>query len=774
MSFKSLLRKIKCQHLALNHWLSGEQTVCFALIAVLIMINLILVLWLRYSMLAFSKFLQRFIIDSHVFFALKVSCALAVVLLPGLYFDLIHETVAMSLGIVAGAIAEPDDSLYGRIKSLLLTLICFWIATLSVQLLFPYPWLFAAGLFSSTWFFIMLGGLGKRYSSISFGSLLVAVYSMMGAAHAPNIWFQPVWLCSGALWYGFISLCWLRVTPNKPLREQIAQTCFSLARYCTQKAWLFPSSADEQPAIHQKLAILNVDCMASINLCQEMIACRSDHTNQELQQLIALQTISEQIHERITSSHYLYNRLKDDVHSNRLLDGFREQLRQLGHAIQQLGYATLINNRYEPSSGLCWSIQALGDQLQFNHEKNPFSASTVNALRFLQKNLQKIVTLLEHADETILSAATSKSERDGSHAKYDAISILQQFKSHFGVKSPLFRHACRMSICLVTGYGMLALFDIKQGFWVLLTCLFVCQSSYTATRHRLFQRIAGTCCGLILSLPLLWFSPTPNVQLILMAIAAILFFAQLRSNYSVAVIFITLYAMTAFGLLGVEEKSIILPRFVDTILGSILSFGAVTLLWPEWQFQRIPELLAKATQCNSEYMKAIVMALQTTHQDALFHQKRIAAHHADSALAQAWVNMQTDPKQQRRYTNLCAALIYRNHSLLSYVSALGVHKELHGSLFEAQQIKYTELLFKALDESVLALSGKMNPSPIDLSALSTAFPTETIPSIDQRAGLIQQEMDLIGIMAGEILKLSRLLRPLIQRHGADKSRFWSK
>jgi hypothetical protein len=35
-------------------------------------------------------------------------------------------------------------------------------------------------------------------------------------------------------------------------------------------------------------------------------------------------------------------------------------------------------------------------------------------------------------------------------------------------------------------------------------------------------------------------------------------------------------------------------------------------------------------------------------------------------------------------------------------------------------------------------------------------------------------MDLIGIMAGEILKLSRLLRPLIQSHGADKSRFWSK
>jgi YccS/YhfK family integral membrane protein len=720
---------------------------------------------------AFSRFLQRFITDTHIFFALKVACALAFILLPGLFFDLIHETVAMSLGIVAGAIAEPDDSVSGRLKSLALTLSCFWIATLSVQLLYPYPWLFAAGLLCSSWFFIMLGGLGKRYSSISFGSLLVAVYSMMGAAQAPTVWFQPVWLCTGALWYGFISLWWLRATPNKPLREQLSQTCFSLARYCTQKAWLFPSHADDQPSIHQKLAILNVDCMASINLCQEMIARRDHQSDNELKQLVVLQSISEQIHERITSSHYLYNRLEEDVHSHLLLDGFREQLRQLGTAIQQLGYAVLMSNRYDIPSGLLWGIQALGDQLQFSHEKTPLSPSTINALRFLQKNLQEVVTLLNNIEK---SGDDARSVIFAKEPKKSAVSPLSQLLSHFTFKSPLFRHACRISLCLVIGYGLLALFNIKQGFWVLLTCLFVCQSSYTATRQRLFQRIAGTCCGLFLSLPLLWFSPSDSMQLLLMAAAAIIFFAQLRSNYSVAVVFITLYAMTAFGLLGVEEKSIILPRFVDTLLGSILSFSVVTLLWPEWQYQRIPELLTKATSCNMNYMKAIVAALQGSVRDVSFNQKRIAAHHADSALAQAWVNMQTDPKQQRRYTRLCAALIYRNHSLLSYLSALGVHQELQGSLFQPDLIKYVESLFLALEESASALSGIDNPTPIELSSISSLPAVDSHAEADQRIGLVLQEMNLIGIMTSEILKLSRLLRPLIQSHHADKTYFGSK
>jgi hypothetical protein len=103
-----------------------------------------------------------------------------------------------------------------------------------------------------------------------------------------------------------------------------------------------------------------------------------------------------------------------------------------------------------------------------------------------------------------------------------------------------------------------------------------------------------------------------------------------------------------------------------------------------------------------------------------------------------------------------------------------VHQELHGSLFEPQLIRYAEFLFQALEESVTALSGKNNDAPIELSSLSNLPSADGEACTDQRAGLIQQEMNLIGIMTSEILKLSRLLRPLIQSHGSDKSRFWSR
>lgn len=716
-------------------------------------------------MRSFIQFLQRFITDTHVFFTLKVTCALAVLLLPGIYLGMVKETVAMSLGLVAGAIAEPDDSWLGRFKSLLLTLICFWIATLSVQLLYPYPWIFAFGLFASTWFFVMLGSLGKRYATISFGSLLVAVYSMMGAAQAPDIWFQPVWLCTGALWYGFVSLCWFRFTPNKPLREQLSQTCFALGRYCTQKAFLFPSNADEQTEIHQRLAILNIDCITSISLCQEMLNRRQNSFGtDELHTLRALHILTEQIHERITSSHYLYNRLKEDVHRHLVLDGFREVMRQLGTAIQQLGYNVLMNKPSQLPPGLAWSIQALSDQLQLSDEKIPFSAHTINALQYLQRNLQRVVDMLSNVDEVIKHPNEQPHSVCAAPASLTLPEAILKIRQHLSLKSPLFRHGCRMSCILVIGYLILETFAMKQGFWIVLTCLFVCQSSYTATRRRLVQRILGTCSGLLLSSPLLWLAPSPSIQLILMAIAAILFFGQVRSNYSLAVVFITLYAMTAFGLLGVAEENIMLPRFIDTLIGSALSFAAVSLMWPEWQYQRIPELLSRAVHANKQYLQALIASLQAPAHTEPYDQKRIAAHAADSALAQAWMNMQSDPKEQRRYTHLCAALIYRNHSLLSYVSALGIHSDLHGSLLDNKLVHYAEDVFQALDEAAQALQGQKINTPFALTTIDkNQLQPWTCP--DHRQGIIQQEMRYIGIMTSEILKLSRLLRPLIQtRH----------
>ena len=83
----------------------------------------------------FSGLLRRLLTDSHIYFALKVLLAIAGLLAFALATGDIQLTVLLSLGVVAGAIAETDDSLWGRVKNLAMTLLCFLFASLCVQYL---------------------------------------------------------------------------------------------------------------------------------------------------------------------------------------------------------------------------------------------------------------------------------------------------------------------------------------------------------------------------------------------------------------------------------------------------------------------------------------------------------------------------------------------------------------------------------------------------------------------------------------------------------------
>ena len=76
-----------------------------------------------------------------------------------------------------------------------------------------------------------------------------------------------------------------------------------------------------------------------------------------------------------------------------------------------------------------------------------------------------------------------------------------------------------MALALTAGYGVLHWIHPTQGYWILLTTVFVCQPNYGATRLRLVQRILGTVVGLVIGWALIDLFPSPLVQS-LFAVAA--------------------------------------------------------------------------------------------------------------------------------------------------------------------------------------------------------------------------------------------------------------
>ncbi len=140
------------------------------------------------------------------------------------------------------------------------------IASLSIEVLFDYPILFAIGLFCSTFGFIMLGAMGPRYANIAFASLLLAVYTMLGANSSSELWYQPMLLLAGACWYGVLSLLWHVLWPNQPVQQGLANVFTEFGYYLDNKSKLFePHNRSHFTSISHSAAKQNAKVVNALN-----------------------------------------------------------------------------------------------------------------------------------------------------------------------------------------------------------------------------------------------------------------------------------------------------------------------------------------------------------------------------------------------------------------------------------------------------------------------------------------------------------------------------
>lgn len=615
-------------------------------------------------------------------FALKASISMGLLLIPFLILGASFIGVTLALGALAGALSETDDHPKGRIKALLLTIISFAISSTSVELLRPFPILFGVGLVGSTITFIILGGLGERYRGITFGALLVAIYTMLGADLSPNWYWQPLLLPAGALCYGLISLLLLISKPSRLLEEQLSQAFEDLSVYIKEKSRLFPSDTKVQHKLRNRLATLNSKLVNSIEGCKNVLNSYENamESNEALRPYLHKFLLLQSLHERAASSHDRYDLLSDDPENREILEGLGQLLLQLSRACHEVSKSLIMGTVYHHPIALKWTVSALRDKVKKQHANGKYSS-----LSLLLQNLTQSHLSLKNMNYYVDTGILPRIDRDSRP-------LWQRFKEQLNWNHPRLRYAVRLSSCFLLGYILITQLNIAKGEWILLTSLFVCQPSYSETRRRLFQRILGTLTGVVIGVAIVQILPTTAGQIVLLLAAAYAFFAWLRKNYSISVIFVTIFVIAAFNLLAGKGVAVMGPRILDTLIGAILAIGVVRFLWPDWQHKKLPQLLANALQQNSNYFKSILAAYKGTKEDDLDYRiSRYRAHQADSALALAWQGMKLEPKRQQKFQKHAFTLTYLNHALLSYLSALGAHRNLKNYVDEKQWQMYNKI-----------------------------------------------------------------------------------
>ncbi len=701
---------------------------------------------------SFSQSLRRLWALEKFGYSLRVLIAMAGSMGLAWYLGQPSLIIPLFLGIIASALAETDDSWLGRLSALLVTLLCFSIAAVAVELLFPYPWLFVAGLALSTFALVMLGALGERYGAIAQATLILSIYSMIAAdqrnGELQQFWRDPLLLVAGAAWYGLLSVCWNALFAHQPVQQSLARLYRELGLYFRYKAALFePVRQLDVEQRRLELAQQNGRVVSALNAAKETLLHRlgSGRPGSKINHYLKLYFLAQDLHERVSSSHYPYQALAEAFFHSDVLFRCQRLLRLQASACAELGEAIQLRQTFRYSEANAQALEDLQASLEHLREQNnPAWRGLLRSLRALSSNLSTLQRQLASASDP----AALEGTQDSSLLDRQPQTLREAFnriRLQLTPTSLLFRHALRMAIALVAGYAALHAIHPEQGYWVLLTTVFVCQPNYGATRIKLVQRISGTVLGLVVGWALFDLFPSQPVQALFAVVAGVVFFATRSTRYTLATAAITLMVLFCFNQVG-DGYGLIWPRLFDTLLGSLIAAAAVFLILPDWQGRRLNQVVANTLSCNSDYLRQIMRQYDSgKHDDLAYRLARRNAHNADAALSTTLSNMLLEPGHFRKDAETGFRFLILSHTLLNYLSGLGAHREsLPDDASDALLERAAEQLAASLDDLATALAQNKPVAIYSEEEEALAQQLEQTPEeMDDAHRLVQTQLGLI-------------------------------
>lgn len=597
-------------------------------------------------------------------------------------FGSIDTLIPLYLGVIASALAETDDSWQGRLLAVTVGLACFAVMGTAVELLHAHTLWLSVFMVLSAFVLIVLGGAGSRYASISYATLILGVYTMIGLEHHGQgeaaVWqYTPLLLCGAGL-YGLISVLWHALFAQQPVQQSLARLFRCQCAYFKAKSVLFePLRNVDVHAQRLEIARHNARVVEALNDSKNLILQRvsRNRTNAVTTRYLKLYFLAQDLHERITSSHAPYQQLTEAFFHSDVLYRCLRLIRQQGDACHDLATAIELRQPFDYGAGHVQALEDLQAAIAWLHKQNnPDWSDLLRSLRALANNLATLDQLLSQAsnpDALSLHQDSSLFDREPHNLREAG----ERIARHLTLKSPLMRHAIRMAVAVAASLLIMHILAPTQGYWVLMTMVFVCRPHYAATRIRMLQRIAGTIQGLAMSWLLFQITPLLWVQALFAIAAGVIYFSTRTTHFKVSTAFITLMMLICFNQIG-HGYDLFLPRLVDTVIGSLIAGLAVFFVLPDWHGRRLHQVSAATLRAHGEYLRHIMLEYsQGKTDDMQYRIARREAHNTDAALSGNLGNMLKEPGHFRRQSELGFRFLASSHSLLGYISALGAHRE---------------------------------------------------------------------------------------------------
>lgn len=686
---------------------------------------------MRFNLFSFFKSFSFF---SGVLKTLAVLVCVGV----GFYFENISVGLISALTIIMISPSDIPGNRKHHFLGIIIATIFVITSSVSINLTYGVPYLLLPIMFLLVFCYGFLSLYGNRASMVAIAGIFSISLTFAQLSTGSEIFRMALYQLGAGIFYIFLVQCYMWLYPRQYSEQLLGKCMLHTAEFLKLRAQLLTETHRE--SYIQQLINLQTLLNEEFEKLREVLLnsqSKSGKTNYLQRQFLLFIELVD-IYEWTISNPISYEKLdaycQDEpdflAQYQQMILLFSEKLAQISLYI---GYRKKLPQEQFASA----SLQELKNTLKNTSfpEKNTFLNALYHYLETQISNIENIENIFVN-----YYTDTLPSHRDESTFRRFVTSVSyspRRLADHFSFQSPFFRYALRLAIVTLIGYCIGELLDLQNAYWILFTIFVIMRPAYVVTKKRSYDRIQGTIIGALIAALIIFvcqywlkiehYSIIYGVIILLCMPFA---YGLLQENFSLCVVFITLYIMLGYALFHPNTMEVIGYRIIDTLIGVVLAVLANLWLFPVWENDNYQKLLHTSIGQISQYVTAIQHRYHSESQQATTDYK-VARKKAFLALAHlnsAFQRMLQEPKSKQKNASQIHRLVVLEHDFLASLAGFVLQFSGKKSLFATDVFDQyiSEIQMNLARVQALSSQASENPSLVSEKTLPKGENTEAL------------------------------------------------
>ena len=528
-------------------------------------------------------------------------------------------------------------------------------------------------------FLSMLRIYGSRAGAVGTLSLVVMLLNLLSMNRDYSTLEGGLLIAAGGCWYMLFSLLLHGIRPYRPVEQALGEHLIAISDYIRARASFYREGADLSQCFHRMMKEQG-DVRTIQNQTQDLLFKTRrfvGDASPRSRSLMMIYLDSLDLFEQTMYSYQTYEKLHKSLKNTGLLNRYYGLIHELAAGLEHIGISVQMGNVVKSHFDITRRISDV-KQVTDEHIEKTTEPDKIQGLDTLIKILNNVQEISNRINRLILY---TRMEADSANTfemaqKVTRIAATQPIsfkilRENLTFRSDSFRHAIRLTVAMIAGYGISLLLSLSQSYWVLLTIVTILRPAYMLTKQRNIERVAGTLIGVLVVSVILLFISNTTVLLVIMILSMLLGYSLLRVHYFTFVVFLTIFLVISLVFLNpLEFQSLIRERLTDTLIGSVIAFLASRFVFPVWGHHEIGDSMQKMLEANRQYFLQAWMAVKTQQSEtpayALARQDAIVTL---TNLSDNFQQMLSEPRQSDQ-AQLIHQFVIANHMLTGYIAAL--------------------------------------------------------------------------------------------------------